>query len=459
MRKFIFSMLFVVVISGFGVSHVGAASLPDIPDIYQEEVNYLIEKNIINGFPDGTFKPDDNVTRAQAVTMIGAALHLSGGQIESSSFFDVNKDHYAFGYIEAAVKKQIIHGYTDGTFRPSREMNRSEMAIIISKAFNLTETSEMNFLDVSKQSSLYLPINKIYTAGITVGYENNTYRPNKTITRAEFSLMLARALDPSFSIDNGQELTTKYVNVNTSLNVRSGPGSSYSIIGSLYKNDEIKISSSNSDWLYMTKGNLKGYVHADYLVDKPIKDTKNRVIAIDAGHGGSDPGANGYGIIEKELNLSVSKYIEQYLKEENIKVVMTRTNDTYLSLGQRVDIAVNKKADAFVSIHGNAFNTESASGTETFFSTSAAPTRLQASEKLATFIQARLVKALGTKNRGVKQANFQVIKHNPLPAALVELGFMTNKSDANILKSKQREAAKAVKEGIVDYYNWIEKNN
>ena len=115
---------------------------------------------------------------------------------------------------------------------------------------------------------------------------------------------------------------------------------------------------------------------------------------------------------------------------------------------------MNAKADAFVSIHGNKFSKESAKGTETYYST--ASIRADQSKELATFIQNRLYPALGTDNRGVKKANFQVIYKNPLPAALVELGFMSNKEDASKLSSNyyRDKAAEAIALGIQDYYEW-----
>ena len=133
---------------------------------------------------------------------------------------------------------------------------------------------------------------------------------------------------------------------------------------------------------------------------------------------------------------------------------MTRRTDIYPTLGQRVDIAVNAKADAFVSIHGNKFSRESANGTETYYST--ASIRADNSKQLATFIQERLYPALGTYDRGVRTANFQVIYKNPLPAALVELGFISNKDDASKLSSNyyRDKAAEAIALGIQDYYEW-----
>ena len=128
----------------------------------------------------------------------------------------------------------------------------------------------------------------------------------------------------------------------------------------------------------------------------------------------------------------MAKRVESLLKEKGIEVVMTRSFRYIPFLEERVEIGVNSGSDAFVSIHGNAA-TASASGTETFYSSNT--NRAGDSKQLATFIQNRLYKAMDTRNRGVKDKDFYVVYRNPLPAALVELGFMTNKEDARKLKS------------------------
>ena len=239
---------------------------------------------------------------------------------------------------------------------------------------------------------------------------------------------------------------------NDVLNVRSGVGTSHSVVGELKLNDQVSVYRYEGDWAYIKSGNVTGYVNSYYLSSTKVEETKNK-ITIDAGHGGSDPGASGNGIIEKELTLDVAKRVEKILKDKGIEVVMTRTSDVYPSLKERVQIGVNSRSDAFVSIHGNAASA-SASGVETFYSSNA--NRAGDSKKLAAFIQNRLYVAMDSKNRGVKDKDFYVVYRNPLPAALVELGFMTNAEEAKKLKSNwyRDEAAKAIAAGIVDYFNW-----
>ena len=137
------------------------------------------------------------------------------------------------------------------------------------------------------------------------------------------------------------------------LNVRSGPNSEHSVVGKLKMNEQVSIYRYEGDWAYIKSGNIAGYVNSYYLSSTKVKEAKNK-ITIDAGHGGSDPGASGNGIIEKELTLDMAKRVESLLKEQGIEVVMTRTSDTYPSLKKRVEIGVNSGSDAFVSIHGNA---------------------------------------------------------------------------------------------------------
>ncbi|SER70175.1 N-acetylmuramoyl-L-alanine amidase [Gracilibacillus ureilyticus] len=472
-KKILSSVLFIMMVSFICLSQsVSANTLPDVPEKYKDMINPLIEEGIITGYTNGTFKPNNNVTRAEAATMIGRALHLDGNQQASSLFSDVDVSHYASGYIQSAVNKGIVSGYPNGTFKPDDSITRGEMAVIVSRAFELSDKANVTFSDVVGTSYESF-ISKVYAAEIVSGYPDGTFKPDKPINRAEFSIMVFRALNPV--VDKPQPapapkpepkpepapapkpdpepdkpIATKYVNVTTSLNVRSGPGTSYSKVGSLYRNNEVKVLKYSGDWAQIESGSIIGYVHADYLMDQPEK--LRGIITIDPGHGDHDPGATANGVKEKDINLDVAKYVRQYLEAEGIKVVMTRTDDTFLSLGRRVEIAENANSDAFVSIHANAA-TASANGTETFYSTAS---RATDSKKLAEFIQTRLVKALGTNDRGVKEGGFQVIKYNSLPSALVELGFLTNTGDVKILLAKKEEAGEAIAQGIMDYYNWKE---
>lgn len=443
---------------------ISAVTLTDIPSQYKNEIAYLIEKRIITGYDDGLFRPNQYVTREEAAKIIGVALKLDKTQ-RTTPFPDVKKSSYASGYIYWATKQGIITGYPDGTFKPKNKITRGEMAFLLKRAFTLKGADKSVFRDVHKTNKrLYEAVDALASNGLSNGYpEDQTFRPNRFITRNDFSLLVARGLNEQFRVAITVE--ERFVQASTGLNVRSGPGISYKRIGSLKNGTTVQVISKHGDWAYMKAGSLLGYVHSNYLtvkapqLPKPPSQPKRHLIAIDAGHGGSDPGSSGNKLIEKDITMQVAKRVEQTLKKKGIDVFMTRTTDTYVGLEKRVNLAVQAGADAFLSIHTNSFTQESANGTETYYSLARTSTRANDSKELATFVQKRLVKALGTRDRGVKTAKFAVIHQNPLPSALVELAFISNKADAQKLASAtyQQKAAEAISNGIIDYYNWKDK--
>ncbi|KMY51919.1 N-acetylmuramoyl-L-alanine amidase [Peribacillus loiseleuriae] len=449
------SLVVVLLFSIFSPKETSAISLKDIPAKYKTEIDYLVNKNLIAGYPGGYFYPDRSVTREEAATIIGRTIGLNGAQ-RQTSFTDVNSSSFGSGYIQSAYEKGIISGHGEGIFHPKNPITRGEMAYLIASAFNLTEKSEIYFNDVATSGTLFEAINKVATAGITVGYPDGTFGPNKSITRAEFSVFVARSLNPDFKVNVQPKPTGERIVSASTLNVRSGPGASFNQVGVLANGSKVTTYQYVGDWVYISYGTIQGYVNSNYLKGTSTPNVGANVIAIDPGHGGSDPGAMANGLKEKEINLDVSLRIKKYLEDAGIKVVMTRTNDTFISLDGRVDYAVKNGADTFVSIHTNSATASSASGTETYYSAAALNPRAESSKQLATFIQKRLLEAWGTTDRGVKEAGFRVIKANPLPATLVELGFITNSGDANKLGSNEyrESAAKAISLGIQDYYNW-----
>ncbi len=173
----------------------------------------------------------------------------------------------------------------------------------------------------------------------------------------------------------------------------------------------------------------------------------SKVVCIDPGHGGKDPGAVGNGMQEKNITLPVTLEVGKILERHGITVGYTRTTDTYVSLDDRCKKANDFGADIFVSIHCNAFEKPSAHGVETYSHIGSVK-----GAKLAKSIHDEVIKAkLYTRNRGTKTANFYVLRKTIAPAALIELAFITNKDDANLLKTKQKEFALAIAKGILSY--------
>ncbi len=157
-------------------------------------------------------------------------------------------------------------------------------------------------------------------------------------------------------------------------------------------------------------------------------------VVIDPGHGGHDRGGiPGQRVSEKVLALDVAKRLEKILRGAGYRTVMTRRNDVFISLADRVRIANAQRDAIFVSVHFNSASNRDATGIETYyFSPQGA--------RLASNIQSNLIRACRTDNRGVKRRGFYVIRHARHPAVLVECGFLTNPSEARrCLNSNYRQ--------------------
>ena len=218
-----------------------------------------------------------------------------------------------------------------------------------------------------------------------------------------------------------------------------------------------------------------GATSADVVAPKKIGsasrgnyDVLNKVIYLDAGHGGYDPGASYFGISEKSLTLAIQSRVKAKLEAEGYQVVTTRTSDTYVDLTDRSRAANASESDIFVSIHINASGSSAAQGIETYYyqpyaeypsrinaTYHANPTRLSMSDTLANAIQSSLINATGAQNQGVKRQTFAVLRETTAPAVLLELGFLSNPQEAARLNTSayQETLANAIVAGIKRYYS------
>ena len=218
-----------------------------------------------------------------------------------------------------------------------------------------------------------------------------------------------------------------------------------------------------------------GATSADVVAPKKIGsasrgnyDVLNKVVYLDAGHGGYDPGASYFGISEKSLTLAIQSRVKDKLEAEGYQVVTTRTSDTYVDLTDRSRAANASESDIFVSIHINASGSSAAQGIETYYyqpyaeypsrinaTYHANPTRLSMSDTLANAIQSSLINATGAQNQGVKRQTFAVLRETTSPAVLLELGFLSNPQEAARLNTSayQETLANAIVAGIKRYYS------
>ncbi|MCL7746779.1 S8 family peptidase [Halalkalibacter alkaliphilus] len=160
-----------------------------------EHISYLFERNIITGYDNNQyFKPLDNVRRGQAVAMIGRSSNWDGTQ-RSTKFPDVRQDYFASGYVLEAINRGVISGYSDGTFGPNNFMTRGQMVKIIGKAYNLEGDYENTFSDVSETTTGAEALPILVELGIVGGYPDGTFQPNKPISRMQFAVIMARLLN------------------------------------------------------------------------------------------------------------------------------------------------------------------------------------------------------------------------------------------------------------------------
>ena len=243
-----------------------------------------------------------------------------------------------------------------------------------------------------------------------------------------------------------------------------------------------------------------------YFLNKNIRIEKNKLVSyktgrqiekvvIDAGHGGEDPGAVGpQKLKEKDVVLEIAKLIAERLEEAGIQCVLTRDTDVFLPLGKRAEIANTEKASLFLSIHCNAGRRKTACGTEVYFLSPAKTTWeravearenaslkyepestkdelesilwdlaqtefLKESNTLAGRLENCISTIAGTEKRGVKQANFYVLRKAYMPACLVELDYISNPAIEKRLKDSnfKLSLAKGVAEGIKEFKRWYEE--
>jgi N-acetylmuramoyl-L-alanine amidase len=185
-------------------------------------------------------------------------------------------------------------------------------------------------------------------------------------------------------------------------------------------------------------------------VPPPKPYPKSRlVIVIDPGHGGQDPGAIGLrSLREKQVVLAISQEVARILSEKGIQVVMTRNNDTFISLQGRVDIAEQSQSHGFVSIHANSMgrNQTQVNGLETYYYSSG--------KRLAQTIHRSILRRLDIRDRKVRRARFYVLRKTSMPAVLVEVGFVTGSIDNRNLASSayRQQMAEAIAAGIIEYF-------
>ncbi|CAH0344813.1 N-acetylmuramoyl-L-alanine amidase [Bacillus sp. CECT 9360] len=235
-----------------------------------------------------------------------------------------------------------------------------------------------------------------------------------------------------------------------SVNIRKSASTSAAIVDKVNRGTKLEKISTDNGWVQVkTSSGQTGWV-ANWLATTAGIGVRDKVIVLDPGHGGTDPGAVGRTHNEKTINLSTANELKALLENAGAKVIMTRTSNTSrkLELSERVAISHKYKPDVFISIHYNSGG--NATGIDTFYDT-----KYGNEKELASSIQSELIKSTGKKNRGVKPAEFYVVKYNEMPSVLVELGFISNPTEEKEIATKayQQKAARGIYNGLTKFFN------
>ena len=210
--------------------------------------------------------------------------------------------------------------------------------------------------------------------------------------------------------------------------------------------------------IYTVSRNLEKYVQSDQV--KSEQERKMDLVVIDSGHGGSDPGKVGINeVLEKDINLKISKQVEKELKNKGYQVVMTREKDQMLAgetsgnskikdMKARVDLINEKAPGLAVSIHQNSYHEEEIHGAQVFYYK-----KSEESKRIAQIMQGILGEKLGTTRQIKSDVNYYILLHSKLPTIISECGFLSNPEEEQRLCTEeyQEKVADALYCGIIEY--------
>ena len=270
------------------------------------------------------------------------------------------------------------------------------------------------------------------------------------------------------------ESTSDSITVTASgVNIRSGPGLDYSIVGGASTGNTYQLVETSGDWYKIDLENgstgwiaawLTGSNSSDTHVESVTTDTSSNntepepsanrtldgfTIVLDPGHGGKDPGAIGLGgVYEKDLVSSTATKVENQLQNAGANVITTRKGDYFVSLDERVMISNNYHTDAFISLHFDSYPMLSINGVSTYFADNM-------DRQLAQNIQSSLASSVNLNNRGIINGNFRVLRDTTAPSVLVEQGFISNPGDLATIQTAdyQDQVAKAITNGLIQYFH------
>ena len=239
-----------------------AAGLKDVRGYWAAaEIEKAVSIGYVKGYPDGGFRPNAGVNRAEFVAMLDNAYQVPAGNYDTPK--DVSDRDWFARDVKSALAAGFVSGYPDGTFRPQAEVSRQEAACMLDKLLKLDDATTPGFSDAGDIASWAKPsVSDLAAAGIMAGYPGGAFRPREVITRAEAVVMINKALaSQSLTPVTDQLQVTGDV-----VNVRSGPSTSAQVIGQANSGDILQAEAKNvDDWYQIDYQGGTGWVDGSYV--------------------------------------------------------------------------------------------------------------------------------------------------------------------------------------------------
>lgn len=330
-------------------------------------------------------------------------------------------------------------------------------------AAGLTFTVQVDLLNVRESSSL--KSNKLTT--IKRGQVFNVLKQQDLWIQIEYAAgkkgwvySFYGALSEGGNVTAGNNATAQKADgksiqtIYNGTNLRTGPSTNYAVVARIDAGQTLKTTGEENGWYKVTYNGQPAFISSTVVKSANASSSSRGgalsglTIVVDAGHGGHDGGTVGTrNTLEKHLNLEVASKLASKLRANGANVVLTRDSDTYLSLPTRVSISHQYAADAVVSIHHDAHADRSVRGFTTYYSN-------DFQKPLADAINGGLKQQITLPNRGTQYGDYYITRENTRHAVLVELGYLSNGSEEQILRSSQfqEQAAYGLYIGLLNYF-------
>ncbi|MFD1706144.1 N-acetylmuramoyl-L-alanine amidase [Siminovitchia sediminis] len=340
-----------------------------------------------------------------------------------------------------------------GTANKNKDTNRGQQAQVTANDVNVRSHPSLSGAIIGKlHSGDPVTIHSESNGWVQITYQNQQAWISKQFIR--------------FAGETNQHPSAGFAYISTdSTNLRARADLSAPVVTKGSAGERYPIAGQEGDWYKITLASGQTAYVASWVVSTektaaPAKSAGHssssagtglagKTIVIDAGHGGYDPGtSNSAGVTEKQLTMQTAQRLKEKLKAAGANVILTRTGDYFVSLPARTSTSHSYNADAFISLHYDSSQHRSANGVTAYYYHGY-------QHDLARSINQVLDSSLHIKNRGTRIGNYQVIRNNNRPAALLELGYLSNPYEGRYVTthSYQEQVANSIYHGLQSYFN------